>query len=198
MAHILLFHHALGITPGIESFAGRLRVAGHEVTMPDLFDGRRFESIDDGVAHAESIGFDTVIARGVAAADDLTGPVVTLGFSLGVLPAQKLAQTDERVGGTVLCHSAVPVAMFGERWPDGVGCQLHLVEDDPWAEEDLPAARELAAVAGGTLYLYPGAAHLVADDSHDDHDPEIAALILSRVLAFVDEVEGPRRTDRPT
>ncbi|MGI9644006.1 MAG: dienelactone hydrolase family protein [Ilumatobacteraceae bacterium] len=194
MAHIVLFHHALGLTPGIESFAARLREAGHRVTAPDLFDGRRFESLDDGVAHAESIGFDTVIGRGVGAADDLGGPLVTMGFSLGVLPAQKLAQTDERVVGAVLCHAAVPIGMFGDAWPDDVGVQLHLVENDPWAAEDIDAAREVASAAGGTLYLYPGTAHLVAEESHDDHDPAISDQIASHALAFVESL-GVSATD---
>ena len=57
MAEVLLFHHAQGLTSGIQAFADELRVAGHTVHTPDLFDGRTFGSIDEGMAHiAEEFG----------------------------------------------------------------------------------------------------------------------------------------------
>ena len=42
MADVVLFHHALGLTPGIVAFADELRRAGHTVHTPDLFEGRTF------------------------------------------------------------------------------------------------------------------------------------------------------------
>ncbi len=186
MSDVLLFHHALGLTSGIEALARRLRSAGHRVTTPDLYDGQVFASLDDGVAHAESIGFDTVIERGVAAAGRLDGPYATMGLSLGVLPAQKLAQTDSSVTGAILCHGAVPAGMFGDGWPDGVGLQIHLVEDDPLVAEDREAADELAALAGVELHLYPGSGHLVTDQTSPDWDPDAAGRILDRIERFLD------------
>jgi dienelactone hydrolase len=184
MSDVIVFHHALGVTPGVDAFADRLRAAGHRVLVPDLFGGRRFDSIDAGVAHAGDVGFDVITERGVASARDreVTGGYFVVGFSLGVLPAQKLAQTDPEVRGAVLCHAAVPVTVFAERWPAGVAAQLHLVEDDPWAAEDLEAAREVAAASGGDLHLYPGHGHLVADASHPDFDPDVADRIVARTL----------------
>ena len=65
MADVVLFHHALGLTPGIVAFADELRRAGHTVHTPDLFQGRTFGSIDEGMAYANEIGFpDDIIARG--------------------------------------------------------------------------------------------------------------------------------------
>ncbi|MEM9563229.1 MAG: dienelactone hydrolase family protein [Actinomycetota bacterium] len=186
MADVLLFHHANGLTSGIEALARRLRSAGHRVTTPDLYEGEVFSSLDDGVAHAQSIGFDTVIERGVAAAAAVEGPYVTMGLSLGVLPAQKLAQTDAAVTGAVLCHGAVPVATFGDGWPDGVGLQIHLVEDDPFVAEDLGAAEELATADGAELHLYPGSGHLVTDQTSADWDPDTAGRILDRIERFLD------------
>ena len=49
MAEVLLFHHAQGLTPGIRTFADELRAAGHTVHTPDLFDGRTFPTLDDGL-----------------------------------------------------------------------------------------------------------------------------------------------------
>jgi dienelactone hydrolase len=103
-----------------------------------------------------------------------------------VLPAQKLAQTHPGAIGAVLYHGAVPPSAFGAGWPDGVGLQFHFCEHDPWAEEDLEVARSLAAETGGELFVYPGSGHLVADSSFSDHDPDVAAQILDRTLAFLD------------
>ena len=46
MTEILLFHHALGLTPGITEFAGHLRGAGHTVHTPDLYDGHTFRTVE--------------------------------------------------------------------------------------------------------------------------------------------------------
>src|SRR5437660_1300750 len=105
MADVVLFHHALGLTPGIVAFAGELRRDGHTVHTPDLFGGRTFDTIEEGVAHAEEIGFGEVIERGVRAVDGLPAALVYAGFSLGVLPAQKLAQTRDGARGALLFYS---------------------------------------------------------------------------------------------
>lgn len=184
MADVIVFHHAQGLTPGVQEFAGRLGAAGHRVMVPDLYEGETFGSVDEGVAHAESIGFDTVIDRGVAAATSLDGPFAVVGFSLGVLPAQNLAQTHSRANGAVLCHAAIPLGTFGEVWPAGVALQLHAAADDALGDYD-DAVALAAAVEHAELFTYETTAHLVADASLPDHDPVIAALMLERTLALL-------------
>jgi dienelactone hydrolase len=183
MAEVLLFHHALGLTDGVRSFADDLRAAGHSVVTPDLYDGATYDSIDDGVAHAERVGFEVIAERGAEFAAALGDRLVVAGFSLGVLPAQRLAQTRPGVAGAVLYHDAVPISTFGDRWPAGVGLQIHVVEDDEWA--DLDTARSVAEQAGGELFVYPGSAHLVADPGSGDYDAAAAGLFLSRTLDFL-------------
>jgi len=56
MAEVLLFHHVQGLTAGVYAFAGDLREAGHTVHVPDLFDGRTFDSIEEGMIHAKELG----------------------------------------------------------------------------------------------------------------------------------------------
>lgn len=183
---VLVFHHAHGLTPGVRAVADRLVSAGHRVMLPDLFDGETFESLEDGVAHAETIGFDTIIDRGAAAASAVDGPFATIGFSLGVLPAQHLAQTHSRAVGTVLCHAAIPLGTFADAWPERVALQIHTSVRDDWGDVD--EARELvAAVPGATLFEYDSDAHLATDSSLPDHDPAIAAQVLERILAFLAE-----------
>lgn len=185
MTEVLLFHHALGVTPGIREFADELRASGHAVVVPDLYEGRTFDSVAAGVAYAQEVGFDVILERGVSSADSLGEGFVTAGFSLGAMPAQKIAQTHPGVAGAVLYHAAIPIGEFGGVWPDGVALQMHLSEGDELAQEDLPAARDLAAASGGELFLYEGSGHLIVDSSSSDYDPRQAALILERTLEFL-------------
>lgn len=188
MTTVILFHHAQGLTPGTEAFADELRAHGHEVHLPDLFEGATFTTVEEGVAHAEEIGFDRIVARGVAATEALPSDVVYAGSSLGVLPAQKLAQTRPGARGVVLYHGGVPVPTFGERWPDGVPLQLHLMDQDVLGEVDI--VEELArSVDGAELFLYPGSAHLFTDASLADHDPDATRLVLDRTLDLLARVD---------
>lgn len=190
MTEILLFHHAHGQTRGFLAFADELRAAGHVVHTPDLYDGKTFTDLDEGVGYAKQVGFETIGERGRLAADDLPNGLVYAGFSLGALPAQMLAQTRPGAKGALLFSAAFPASEFGGSWPQGVPLQIHMMEDDPWAAEDLPAARELVETTDGAeLFLYPGNRHLFADTSLPDYDESAAALLVQRVLAFLSGVE---------
>ena len=190
MAEVLLFHHALGLTPGCLSFAGRLRAGGHLVHTPDLFEGKTFTQLADGIGYAKQVGFEAIVERGRLAADSLPNEIVYGGFSLGVLPAQMLAQTRPGAQGALLFHACLPTIEFGGAWPPGVPLQIHFMEGDQWADEDLPVARELdRTVENAELFLYPGDRHLFVDDSIPDYDEKAAALLTERVLSFLDGVE---------
>ena len=193
MAEVVLYHHVQGLTEGVVAFADELRRAGHTVHTPDLLDGRTFATIEDGMAHAREVGFGVLLERGVAAAEDLSSPgAVYAGFSLGAMPAQRLAQTRADARGALLFHACLPASEFGERWPDGVPVQVHGMDADPFfAEEDgdLGAARELVASTDrAELFLYPGDEHLFADSSLPSYEPAAAHLLMERVLAFLDTV----------
>lgn len=188
MAEVLLFHHAHGQTPGLLGFAQHLRRAGHVVHTPDLYEGRTFDRLDEGVAHAGAIGFDRIVDRGVRAAAAFAADVVYAGFSLGVLPAQKLAQTRPGARGALLFDACVPMSHFASSWPAGVPVQIHAMQSDPIfvGDGDLAAARQLvASAAHAELFLYPGDRHLFADESLPSYDAEAARLLIRRVLDFL-------------
>ena len=188
MTEVLLYHHVQGLTDGVQSFADELRQAGHTVHAPDLFGGRRFDTIDEGLAFAQEAGFGALAERGVAAADGMRPDVVYAGFSFGVMPAQQLAQTRPGARGALLMYSCLPVSEFGGAWPKGVPVQVHGKDDDPFFREDLEAAQALVASTDrAELFLYPGSEHLFADSSLPAYDPAAAALLTQRVLAFLEE-----------
>jgi dienelactone hydrolase len=188
MAEVLFFHHALGLTPWCLSFANELRGAGHVVHAPDLFEGRTFGEIDEGVRHAQEIGFGTIMDRGRAAAEGLPTEIVYAGMSLGVVPAQMLTQTRPGARGAVLISSCVPPSEFGA-WPDSVPVQFHMKEKDEIVvtEGDLDAARQLAdSFEAVELFLYPGDGHYFVDSSRPEYDQGAATLLKERVLSFLD------------
>jgi len=193
MAEVLLFHHAQGLTPGVRAFADELRRGGHIVHAPDLFDGRTFESIEAGLAYIGATGFEEMRERGVRMADGLPPALVYAGFSFGVLPAQKPAQTRPGARGALLFYSCLPISgewAFGP-WPDGVPVQIHGMDNDPFfvGEGDIHAAREIVEKADDAeLFLYPGDQHYFADNSLPSYDAGATALLTSRVLAFLGRV----------
>jgi dienelactone hydrolase len=189
MAEVLVFHHAQGLTPGMHALADDLRAAGHVVHLPDLFEGRTFASIEEGVAHIEAVGFEEMRERGVRLAESL----VYAGFSFGVLPAQKLAQTRPGARGALLFYSCIPISgqwSFGP-WPAGVPVQIHGMDNDPIfvGEGDIDAAREIVEKSDDAeLFLYPGDQHYFADSSLPSYDAAATALLTQRVLAFLGRV----------
>ncbi len=189
MAEVVLFHHAQGLTSGVIAFADELRGAGHTVHTPDLFDGHTFDTLEEGMAHVATTGFGEVLDRGARAVQDLPDRLVYAGFSLGVVPAQSLAQTRAGAAGAVLMYSCIPTSEFGS-WPAGVPVQIHGMDNDPIfvGEGDIDAARALVSEAeNGQLFLYPGDQHYFADSSLPSYDPDATALLLQRVLALLAE-----------
>jgi dienelactone hydrolase len=182
MAEVVVYHHSLGLTDGVRAFAEALRAAGHTVHTPDLYEGRTFPTIEEGMAHAEQLGFpDEIVARGRAAAESLPSAVYYVGFSLGAMPAQSLAQTRPGARGLVLAYGALPLGQWGPNWPaewpEGVELQLHSTEGD----EDVEIMQALTeTVPGAELFLYPGPDHLFAEQDEQQRE-----LLVQRVLQFL-------------
>ena len=179
---MVVFHHTLGLTAPVRRFAGELRAAGHTVHTPDLYDGRTFETYEEGTAHSETLGGPTAaVERARAEVESLPSDLFYVGLSSGVLAAQSLAQTRPGAKGAVLCYSAVALGEWCDNWPatwpDGVRLQLHILE----ADEDYEIAQVLAAtVPGAELFVYPGTEHLFAE-----HDEQAATRLRERVVEFL-------------
>jgi dienelactone hydrolase len=165
MAEILLFHHVLGRTTGMEALAERFRAGGHTVHLPDLFEGRVFANREEGRAYADEIGFATIIERGRLVAEALPRELVYAGVSLGALPAHLLTQTRLGARGALFISAALEPSDVDAAWPVGVPVQIHLMEGDPLlVEGDLDAARSIVeTVPEVDLFLYAGSAHLFTE-----------------------------------
>ena len=195
MAEVVLFHHVQGLTDGVRAFAEELRIGGHTVHVPDLFDGQVAGSIEDGLALVGQLGDEELDARATRALDALPDTLVYAGFSIGAGLAQSAAQTRPGARGALLYEAFVSLTAewaFGP-WPDGLRVQVHGMDKDPFfaLEGDLDAARELAEAVGpevAEVFAYPGDKHLFTDSSLPSYDGDATALVLSRSLEFLDRL----------
>ena len=193
MADVLLFHHIQGLTPGVVAFADALRADGHTVHTPDLYDGRTFDSIQEGAGFSRGDDAPDLDKLADEAAAGLPSGLVYAGISSGVMQAQRLAQTRPGAAGALLVDACIPITgdwAFGP-WPDGVPAQIHGKDDDEFFahEGDIDAARGIVeSVPDAELFVYPGDQHLWLDSSLPTYDAESATLLQKRVLEFLGRV----------
>jgi dienelactone hydrolase len=192
---VVLFHSVLGLRPAVRQWADQLRAAGHVVHTPDLYGGEVFDDYETGDRHVRSIGgIPALVARTEAAIERLPGELVYAGFSNGAASAEMLALTRPGARGAVLMHGALPLEALGKRaWPTGVPVQLHYAERDPMRPQAAIDSLATSVRASGSRfegYDYPCDGHLFADPGLPDHDADSAALMLGRVLEFLDRIAG--------
>ena len=188
-ATIVLFHSAYGLRPAVHTAADRLRAAGHEVHVPDLYDGRTADDIEEGLRIREEIGRDELLRRAVAAAAPYSASgLVYAGFSLGGSVAQTLALGDEKARGLLLLHGTSDLA---EDAATGIPVQLHVAEPDPFESEDWLNAWYLGMRRAGAdveVHRYRGAGHVYTDPDLPDWDEEAAARTWAVALDFLREL----------
>lgn len=192
MTTVVLFHSVLGLRPAVRATADQLRAAGHEVTVPDLYDGEVFDDMDVAARHFERLGAPEMIRRTEASVADLPADVVYAGFSNGGVSAEYLAASRPGARGALLLHAALPLPGLGlSTWPAGVPVQVHYAESDPWRSPDgvdLLSRSVRAAGARFEFFEYPVTGHLFADPGLPEYDAESAGLMLERMLRFLDQV----------
>jgi dienelactone hydrolase len=195
MAEVVLFHHVQGLTEGVLAFADELRSGGHTVHTPDVFEGERPASIEEGLALEERVGGEVLRERASRFVAELPPGLVYAGFSWGAGTAQGLAQLRPGARGALLYEACLPVTgdwAVGP-WPDGLPVQIHGMEQDPFfaLEGDLDAARDLVGRIGpqlGELFVYPGDRHLFTDSSLPSYDAGATTLVLERSREFLDRL----------
>ncbi|MFD5623690.1 dienelactone hydrolase family protein [Streptomyces yangpuensis] len=188
--NIMLFHSTYGLRPAVHAAADRLRAAGHQVQVPDLFEGRTFETVEEGMAHQDEIGRDELLKRAVlASAPHSDGGLVYAGFSFGGSLAQHLALADEKARGLLLLHGTADLEDSAA--VDGLPVQLHIADPDPFEPHDWLTAWYLRMQRAGAdveVHSYPGAGHLFTDPDLDDYDAEAAEQTWTAAIGFLDSL----------
>ncbi|MGA5129133.1 dienelactone hydrolase family protein [Streptomyces olivoreticuli] len=189
---IVLFHSAYGLRPAVHAAAERLRAAGHEVHVPDLYDGRTADTVEEGMAIKDEIGKEELLKRAITAVAPLSDRgLVYAGFSLGGSIAQNLALGDEKARGLLLLHGTSDLAEDAS--VDELPVQLHVADPDPFEPHDWLNAWYLRMRRAGAeveVHRYAGAGHLFTDPELPDYDAEAADSAWRVVLGFLAEVAG--------
>nr|WP_079152111.1 dienelactone hydrolase family protein [Streptomyces sp. RTd22] len=187
---ILLLHSMYGLRPAVHAAADRLRAAGHEVHVPDLYEGRTADTAEEGMALKEEIGADELLKRAVRAAAPVSDRgLVYAGFSLGGSIAQNLALADDKARGLLLLHGTSDIA--DDTTTDELPVQLHVADPDPFEPHDWLNAWYLRMGRAGAeveVFRYPGAGHLYTDPELPDYDEQAAEATWRVALGFLDEV----------
>lgn len=187
---IVLFHSAFGLRPAVHAAAERLRAAGHEVHVPDLYDGRTTDTVEEGMKIKDEIGQEELLRRAITAVAPLSDRgVVYAGFSLGGSIAQNLALGDEKARGLLLMHGTSDLAEDAS--VDELPVQLHVADPDPFEPHDWLNAWYLRMQRAGAdveIYRYAGAGHLFTDPELADYDKEAAEAAWAVALGFLDDV----------
>ncbi|MER5967636.1 dienelactone hydrolase family protein [Streptomyces sp. NPDC002057] len=187
---IMLFHSVYGLRPAVRDAADRLRAAGHQVWVPDLFDGWTTGSVEEGMAKRDEIGKDELLKRAIlAAAPYSERGLVYAGFSFGASVAQTLALGDEKARGLLLLHGTSDLAPNVS--VDELPVQLHVAEPDPFETDDWLSAWYLQMRRAGAdveVYRYRGAGHLYTDPELPDWDAEAAERTWSVALSFLEDL----------
>ncbi|MEV6130161.1 dienelactone hydrolase family protein [Streptomyces violaceusniger] len=184
---IVLFHSAYGLRPAVQEAADRLRAAGHEVVVPDLYEGQTAETVEDGMVIKERIGRDELLKRAVTAAAPYSDRgLVYAGFSLGGALAQNLALADDKARGLLLLHGTSDIA--DDTTVDELPVQLHVADPDPFEPHDWLNAwylRMRRAGADVEVFRYAGAGHIFTDPELPDYDKEAAEATWRVALGFL-------------
>jgi dienelactone hydrolase len=190
--NIMLFHSTYGLGPAVRDAADRLRAAGHEVWTPDLFEGRTFDTVEEGMEYTEDTGKDELLKRAVLAAAPYSDRgLVYAGFSFGASMAQTLALGDDKARGLLLLHGTSDIAPNARA--DDLPVQLHVAEPDPFETDDWLSAWYLQMGRTGAdveVYRYAGAGHLYTDPALPDYDAEAAETTWRVALGFLDGLEN--------
>ncbi|MEE1801594.1 dienelactone hydrolase family protein [Streptomyces sp. NPDC101062] len=187
---IMLFHSVYGLRPAVHAAADRLRAAGHEVRVPDLFEGETVSTVEEGMKLKDRIGKDELLRRAVlAAAPYSERGLVYVGLSLGGSIAQNLALGDAKARGLLLLHGTSDIAENAA--VDELPVQLHVADPDPFEPHDWLTAWYLRMRQVGAdveVYRYPGAGHLFTDPELPDYDERAAEETWRTALAFIDSL----------
>ncbi|MFB4425177.1 dienelactone hydrolase family protein [Streptomyces sp. QL37] len=185
--NIMLFHSIHGLRPAVHASAERLRAAGHEVRVPDLFEGHTFETVEDGTAFKEQVGKEELLKRAVLAAAPYSDQgLVYAGFSFGASVAQTLALGDAKARGLLLLHGTSDIAENAS--VDELPVQLHVADPDVFESPDWLNSWYLQMQRTGAdveIYRYPGAGHLYTDPDLPDFDQDAADLTWKVALGFL-------------
>jgi dienelactone hydrolase len=185
MAQVVVFHSAYGLRQAEADTAACLRAAGHDVSTPDLYDGRTASTMDAALALMDAVGWEVICARARQALEVVPQTAVLAGFSMGAGVIGSVWDQRRAAAGVVLLHGIAPIPASAR---PGLPVQVHLAGDDPFAPRQAVARWQAGATRAGLaaqVFTYPGAGHFYTDPCLADYHPASAGQTWQRVTAFL-------------
>lgn len=182
MADILLFHSVLGLRQVELDLADQWRSAGHSVVTPDLFDGRKAETYDEGFVIRKDVGLQIIADRAIRAAEQEPDGVVLAGVSMGAGMAARVWQKRPDAKGILFISGPAP-------WPENVAgtpVQLHAARPEPFDEEEVfEGWRAENPGAHLEVYRYDDVGHYFLDPTLPDYSKAASQQCRERCLNFL-------------
>ncbi|MFO1143943.1 MAG: dienelactone hydrolase family protein [Amaricoccus sp.] len=188
MAEVVLFHSILGLRPAEAAIAARMRAAGHKVTTPDLYDGLRTDSYNEGFGMHDAIGDAELLRRARDAVAALPAETVLAGVSMGGGIAGELWKDRRETAGVLFLHGPAPLAPAPR---PGTPVEVHMADPEPFDDEAFIGAwiaEALALPIAFKVFRYAGAGHFFTDATLPDHDAAAAELALGRAVDLLARV----------
>jgi len=186
MATIILFHSVLGLRANERRMADRMRAAGHDVILPDLYGGAATEDLDEGFAIKDRVGWATIRRTAADALASAPETTVLAGISMGAGVVAEFWGERPAAAGILLLHglAAVPPSLR-----PGQPVQLHVAGSDPFfAAPAVDAWQDdaLAARADVQVFRYADCGHYFSDPALPDHNEMAARQLWQRCQAFLE------------
>ncbi len=185
MTTVIIFHSVLGLRPVEQDAAEQFRSCGFEVALPDLYAGKRTESLDQGFQIMAEIGWPVLCQRAFGAMANLPGSTILVGFSMGAGVIGSLWSERPESQGVLLFHGLADIPRNVRL---GLRVQTHLASVDRFVSAEQRALWAGVARTAGLLtetYNYPETGHFFTDSNSPDYNATASELTWTRALAFL-------------
>ena len=188
MTTIVIFHSFLGLRPVERDAAERFRSRGYEVALPDLYAGKRTESLNEGFQIMAEIGWPVICRRASEAVKGLPDSTILAGFSMGAGVIGSMWGARPESKAILLFHG---LAEIPKNVRPGFKVQTHLAEVDPLVSAEQRALWADSTQTAGLLienHSYPDTGHFFTDSNSTDYNASASELAWKRALDFLERL----------
>jgi dienelactone hydrolase len=183
-----MFHSVLGRRSVEEDAAERFRSCGFEVALPDLYAGKRADSLDEGFQLMAEIGWPVICGRAFEATRNLPDSTILAGFSMGAGVITSLWGRRPQTKAVLLFHGLSDIPSDAR---SGLKVQTHIADVDrlvPAEQKTLWAASARTAGLLPEIHGYPDTGHFFTDFNSTDYCAAASQVTWSRALAFLERL----------